>query len=334
MARKIDTKTLDQAAKDYATHFNLPTIWSPIKDSKLARGGRDWPLQSLYNMHYADEHAYLIDKFRRQLGVDPLEDFNAVAAKLYTPRDPAVFEALLAEKLAIDPNGQHIPGKIGTVVFGSQSVGRRLTRHGVKNASWNVYAGELEERRLGNVRERGTDGPGADPLPPAGVLWPNETEHLGDPAVLMALNTNVSIAFAIAGLDAARILLDEGTGIGVIQGRTLGQPVDPDAGVTGVLLFTLGLAAIALGAAADVTPGARSTAGTIVDDTSADATDTLTYCRASSTNDGVAPLNDHIDGSAGTATFDFVFNTVAIVSGAVVEMTSWTATQPQGPTAT
>ncbi len=61
----------------------------------------------------------------------------------------------------------------------------------------------------------------------------------------------------------------------------------------------------------------------------ADAAGTLGYCRASATNDGATPLDDHIDGEAGTSGADFNFNMLSIVSGATVSLTSWTVTMPE-----
>jgi hypothetical protein len=316
--RTLDTATLAAAGAYYAGTFMM----------NAGRFNRDWVMGQLHKLTFKDEFEALRAAVLGQLGPDAAADFEARAKKAFSPRTDKVFEEMLATKLAITPAGLHIPGQIGTVQVGGRPVGRRLTRHGMQPAHWPVYAGEEEERARG--------GGIADPLPPPGAWWPDETSHLGMPDVLMALNTNVSIAWAIAELDAARVLLDEGTGIGVIQGRSNsgGQPVDPNATVLGTLLFTLGLAAVALGAAADAAPHALSTAGAIVSDAAADATGTLGYCRGSSTNDGATPLNDHIDGEAGTSGADFNFTTVAIVSGAEISMTSWTVTQPQGPTAT
>ena len=335
MTRTLKTATLDKAAGIWAGHFLLPSRFSK-NNPEVAIAGREWALQNFYNADFKDEFAHLLAKFKRQLGPDALADFEAEAKDRFTPRDDKVFADLLAEKLAIDPNGVHLPGKIGTVILGSQPVGRRITRHGIKPARWNVYAGESEERALGHLREIGKAGPGADPLPPADTLWSNETDHLGAPSELMALNTNVSVAFAIAGLDAARVLLDEGSLGAVIQCRDGTQPVDPNAALTGANLATLTCSAVAFGAAGDAAPGALATAAAITDDSSADATGSVTHCRASSSSVADTPLNDHIDGSAGltAGTFDFEFNTDAFVSGAVISITAWTATQPQGPTAT
>jgi hypothetical protein len=85
----------------------------------------------------------------------------------------------------------------------------------------------------------------------------------------------------------------------------------------------------AFGAAADAAPGAIATAATITGDSSADATGTAGYCRASSTTDGATPLDDHIDGEAGASGADFNFNTVSIVSGASVDITAFTVSLPE-----
>jgi hypothetical protein len=146
---------------------------------------------------------------------------------------------------------------------------------------------------------------------------------------LYALNTRISNVTAILACDAVVDALDEGTGAAVIQGRTGAQPADPDTTVTGTLLFTLVCSDPAFGGAVDAGPGAIATADPITDDPSADATDTVGYLRASSSNDGAAPLDDHIDGEAGTSGADFNFNTLAIVTGAVVSMTAWTVTMPE-----
>jgi len=332
MARTLDTVTLDQASKDWAAAFTQPSRYSK-SNSDVAIFGQDWALQNLYNMHFKDEHEYILAKFRRQLGPDPLAEFESLWAEHSEPRSDAVLADLLAEKLAIDIEGQHVPGRIGTVQIGARTVGQRLTRHGMLLAEWPLYAGEDEERAAGNVRERGEDGSGADPLPETQEFF-SETVHRGDPDVLYTLVTNVSIAFAQAALDPALDLLDEGTADGMLEGRSGSQPVDPNAATTGTLLFSLDLGTPAFGAASDDSPNALGTANAIADDTSADATATLNYVRASSSNSFPTPLNSHIDGHADTSAGDFNFNTLAIVSGATISMTSWTVAFPQGPTAT
>lgn len=331
--RKLDTDTLDMAARDYGGHFLLPTVPSK-KNPGTAIGGHDWVMQNIFNVHFKDEHEYLLQRVRDTLGPGTVKHFDKEAASMFSPRSDQVFKQLLAERLACDENGKHIPGKVGTVVMGARTVGMRITRHGMRVATWRVYAGEEEERLLGHVREKGGAGPGCDPIPPEDTIWPSEDAHLGAPTVMMALNTNVSIEFAQAGINASLDLFDEGSVDGVLEGRTGSQPVDPNAAVTGTLLFGLDMGTPGFGAAADGAPGADATAAAVADDTSADATATLSYVRASSANTLVTPLNDHIDGEAGTSGADFNFNTLAIVSGATVSLTSWIVTQPQGPSAT
>ena len=332
MARNLDTVTLNAAAKVWAGHFNLPSQFSN-KNEGTAIAGHEWVMQNFFRADYKDEFDYLLPKFKARLGPDSLAEFEKEAMERFTPREDSVFEKLLADKLAIDPDGNHIPGKIGTSVVGQTKVGMRVTRHGMKDARWPMYAGEKEEREAGNVRERGKVGKGADPLPPEDTFWPDEGSHNGMSEVF-ALNTNVSIAFAQAGLDASVDLMDEGSLGGIIQGWTGAQPVDPNAVDVGTLLFSVTCNVVAFTASTDAAPGALATAQAITDDSAADNTGTVLYCRGSSSSVADTVLNSHIDGEAGTTGADFNFNTVAIVSGAVVSVTAWTVTQPQGPTAT
>ncbi|MEL0022526.1 MAG: hypothetical protein VW709_21895 [Rickettsiales bacterium] len=75
-----------------------------------------------------------------------------------------------------------------------------------------------------------------------------------------------------------------------------------------------------------------ATFDTITDDTSADATNTLAYCRFAATGTGA---DDHIDGNATTDTTGATdWNTLSIVSGSTVSMTSAVINLSQGSTAT
>lgn len=336
MSRTLNIKTLDKAAADWAANFTLPSVFSK-RDPEVGIGGREWALQNLFKADFKDEFEYLLPKFKDNLGKTPLIDFEKIAKERFSPRDDKVLVKMLADKLAIDPDGNHVPGKIGTVKIGQRLIGQRVVEieplYSIQRRRklgllktpenrevvpiimphrWPIYAGEDDERRAG--------GSAADPFP--------------HPELMMALNTNVSYAFAAAALDPALDLLDEGTADGMIQGVSGSQPVDPDAALTGTILFDLDLGTPAFNAAADQAPDAEAAATAIADDVSANATNTLTHCRASSSNSFPTPLNDHIDGSAGTATVDFVYNTDAIVSGATISMTAWTFRIPQGPTAT
>jgi hypothetical protein len=124
--------------------------------------------------------------------------------------------------------------------------------------------------------------------------------------------------------------LDEGTSTAVIEGRTTPRPANVDDAVTGSLLFTLVMSDPAFLGATDAAPGAVVAADTITNDPTADDTGTLLYCRVSSTNDGITPLDDHVEGEAGTSGSDFNFNTLAVVAGAVISMSSFDMTMPEG----
>ncbi|KKM81201.1 hypothetical protein LCGC14_1332150, partial [marine sediment metagenome] len=202
MTRELNTATLEVAAEAYAGHFLLPTQ-SGKTIPEIAASGHDWCMQNLFNAHFKDEHEFLVAAVRGELGPKALARFDAEAKEMFSPRDDAVFVSLLAKKLAITPDGKHIPGKTGTVQRGTRCVGTRMSRFGKKNAYWPIYAGEEEERALSNVREKGKDGPGVDPLPPTDTHWPGEDLHMGGPTKLFALNTNVGIVFAQAALDPA-----------------------------------------------------------------------------------------------------------------------------------
>ena len=319
--RNLNTETLNGAVRDYAGHFLLPSRFSRA-NPEVATYGRDWVMQSLYNAHYKDEHDYVVAGLKGYLGQDAWKEFDALARQTFEPRSDDVLEEELATRLAIRPDGSPIPGKLGTV-----EIGRRPVLGADMQQVW---------RPKEVVRHRGT------PRERREVVMRPVTEPVfaGDPdwhQSVNALNMNISAEIAIAALDALVDHLDsDGTGDPVIQGRTGAQPADPDVATTGTLLFTLAMTgATAFGAAADQADGTIDVAaGTIADDTSADATGTLGYLRCSSSNDGSTPLDDHIDGEAGTSGADFNFNTVSIQSGATVSMTSWTITLDQGTTAT
>lgn len=348
MGRHLELPTLEEAARHYAGEWMRPDRKSP--SGNVFVGGPSYVLQDFYNFTFKDEFDIILENFRGYLGSKAIAEFEARSKSIFTPREDEVFDALLKEKLAIDREGNHIPGVIGTTEVGVRPIDRRLfmvestpsilyrRANGLKKDwpekqmvervglyTWPVYAGEAEERIAAEKGERKFVG---DELPA------NAFPTLPDgrrPGPLNATNPNISIEAAQAGLDAITARLDEGSTAATIRGRTGSQPVDPDASETGTLLFTLTMSDPAFPASADDTPHALATASAITQDSSADATNTLTYCRVGATGTGA---DDHIDGSAGTSAADFIFNTVAIVSGAVVTMTSFTITLPQGATAT
>jgi hypothetical protein len=335
MPRKLDMATLEAAARYHAGLFMLNS----------GRRDADFVIGQFHDFMYLDEQLALIDLTRDQLGKGARDDFDARIAKLATdkPRDPAVFEKLLAARLAITPDGEHIEGKIGSSKVDSRPIGRhdieieapesvayrrRMRAMGLapgprrtimKNVKlqWPIYAGEGDERiRAG--------GGAADPLPE------------GTPGLPVgALVFNMSAGLAVLALDGMLNGLDAGTSNAIIECRDGTQPLDPDDATVGTLGASLAMTDPAFPTAVDQSDGTvRATASTVFDDVSADATITITYCRVSSTNDGITPLDDLLDGSAGVGTFDFNWNTVAFVSGATVSITAYTVDLDQGATAT
>lgn len=333
--RALNTVTLDAAARDWAGHWFLPSRYSKI-NPKMAIGGRAWVLANFYNCGLKDEFDYLLSRFRKQLGADALKEFGAATGGLFTPRDDAVFEKWLAEKLAINPTGEHIPGLIGKVQVGERIVGFHQieveTPLSLMNRRVNGLDKSHRQTYLKTVRKR---------VP----IFAGEMEEHGHFRLAEfiadqsgALNTNMSFEVAQAGLDALLNGLDEGTLGAVIQGHSdsgPGQPVDPDAAALGVVLFSMTMNTTAFPTAADGAPGAVATASPITDDSLADATGTLNHCRVSSSSVADTVLDPHLEGSAGiTSSFDFDFNTIAIVINTVVSMSAYAVTLPQGPTAT
>lgn len=341
MHRPLDAKTLDAMAGVLASQWLAPNRRSRTVEG-LYVGGPEYVLQEMYKYTFKDEHEYILAKLKAMLGTGPLKDFEDAAKQRFSPRDDKVFHQLLADKLAIDPDGKHISGKIGsTVRHGQRLVGarmievetrdsmayRRLAGLGKEHRQtywrsaplyWPIYAGEPEERAAGSLKSVGGV---ADDLPPTAV----------PPGMKFnpALNTRISNECAILACDAVVDNLDEGTGAAIVRGYSGTQPADPDTAATGTLLHTNVCDDPAFGNAADAAPGAIATAGAIADDTSADATGTVGYVRASSTNDGATPLDDHIDGEAGASGADFNYNTTAIVTGGTVSMGPWTVTMPE-----
>ena len=185
--RALDTKCLDGFAKACAAHLVQDSRYSR-QHPEVAIYGREWVYQSLVNLHFRDEFEHVVAAIKPLLGPAVLKEFEAEAAKRFTPRSDEVFAEELAKRLAITPDGKHIPGKIGNVLVGSRTVATRIAVYEkrssmrkrlaafeagetppplemmsfTKPANWPIYAGEDEER----AREGGgVDTPGVTPLP-------------------------------------------------------------------------------------------------------------------------------------------------------------------------
>ena len=156
MTRALKTATLDGAAKYYASEF--------LRDS----GERDraWVMGQFFKFGFKDEFDYLVEAMREEFGGKARADFDARYDKL-EKRTDEVFASWLAVKLAIDPQGSHIKGKIGKVKVNGRLIGthivevenyesmlrrRRLgldkshrhTEHQITKLVWPIYAGESE----------------------------------------------------------------------------------------------------------------------------------------------------------------------------------------------
>ena len=225
MARKLKTDVLTGFGGHLAGEWLRPDRKSP--SGKVYIGGPSYVMQDLYNLTYKDEFEFILSGdggIRDYMGPKAIAEFEAAAKEKFTQRDDAVLAQLLKEKLAVDMNGDHIPGCRGTVQIGNRIVGTRgkvvkTRKFGEvilpKNEYWPVYAGEPEERDLGNV------GVSVDELPTEADPWPVD--------ILNANVPTISAECAVLALDAVVDNLDEGSTAATIRGRTGTQPADPDA---------------------------------------------------------------------------------------------------------
>ena len=341
MPRALETAACAARGEFYAEQWlsrdeKDPTTGKP-------RYGPAMVLRDLHNLAFKDEFEIVFEAMRGELGKNAWARFEAAWKKVAEPREDAVFHDLLKKKLAITPDGEHMEGVIGTTTVGGRRIGTRIieveapdsiarrkrlglpktaenreTRHKIVALDWPVYAGEEDERHAGSGV--------ADPIP--GPLGNAVKTFLEDESG--ALNTRVSNESVLLGANALVDNLDEGTLGAIIVGYTTPQATDPDTAIAAqVKLFTCTASATAFGVATDAAPGGLKTANAVTDDTSADATNTLDWCRASSSSVADTALDDHIDGKADTSGSDWTFNTVAIVAGATVSITSWTCTLPE-----
>jgi len=132
---------------------------------------------------------------------------------------------------------------------------------------------------------------------------------------------SISNAIAIATCDLQVDTIDTGAGTAVLSVYDGTPPANVDTALSGnTLLAELNLSNPAFGAAADITPGARATANSITDDSSANASGTPTFYRVANRNG-----DDCMQDTAGVGSGALNFG-AAIVAGQPVSITSWTWT--------
>jgi hypothetical protein len=133
----------------------------------------------------------------------------------------------------------------------------------------------------------------------------------------------ISTAARNAAADAIVDLLDAGSGPATIQIRSGSKPATPATAATGTLLGTLTASDPAFGNASN----GVATAGAITGDSSADATGTAGYFRVLDSN-GLAIMDGTITVTGGGG--DMTLDSVSIVAGGSINITSFTVTMPAG----
>lgn len=136
----------------------------------------------------------------------------------------------------------------------------------------------------------------------------------------MANDPRITNAVASAACDAVVDSMDTG-GAGTLRIYAGTIPTDADTAISGqTVLSEHTLSATAFGAASN----GVATAAAIGSDTSANATGTAAFFRI--TNGSGTTI---MDGTVDTATADLIVNTTAFVSGANVDINSFTVTMPK-----
>lgn len=136
----------------------------------------------------------------------------------------------------------------------------------------------------------------------------------------MAADPRITNAIASAACNAVVDAIDTG-GAGTLTIYAATIPTDADTAVGAqVVLSQNAFSATAFGAASN----GVATAAAISDDTSANATDTAAWFRI--TNGAGTTI---MDGTVGTTDADLILNTVSIVTGATVSISSFTVTMPK-----
>jgi hypothetical protein len=136
----------------------------------------------------------------------------------------------------------------------------------------------------------------------------------------MAHEMTLSTAARNAMGDALVDLVDAGSGAGTAKVYTGTKPAGPGTAIGAqVLLGTLTLSDPAFGSFAS----GVGTASAVTSDTTADATGTATWFRVLDSNN-VAIW----DGTCGTSDADMILDSVSIIAGGTIAVSSWTITMP------
>ncbi len=341
MTRNLNAEVCAERGKFYAAQWLSRDETGPKGNPRY---GPKMVLRGMHNLAYKDEFEVVMQALHDNLGKGAWAKFEAAWKKVAEPREDKVFAEELKRRLAITPGGDHIEGVIGTVAVGGRRIGTQIIEveapdsiarrkrlglpkegnrelmHKITSLDWPIYAGEEDER----IRP---GGGAADPIP--GRLGNAVGTFLKDESG--ALAPSVSNESILLGANALSDNIDEGTlgALVVGYGDTKATDADTAIGTQTKLFSCQQTTATTFGVASDAAPGGIKTANTFADDTSADATEQLNWCRGSSSSSALVALDDHIDGTAGTATVDWVFNTVAIVTAATIALTSWTTTLPE-----
>lgn len=143
--------------------------------------------------------------------------------------------------------------------------------------------------------------------------------------ILFAASMGLSTQACKDMLTALAVDYDAGTAA-VINFYTTARATNVDTAIGAqTLLGTCTMSATSFAApAGSAGNDATMTANSITDDSSADATGTVVWCRVLTQSGGTA-ISDH---NCGTSSADFIFNTVSIVTGATISTTSFVITLP------
>lgn len=136
--------------------------------------------------------------------------------------------------------------------------------------------------------------------------------------------TRISTGAAQAACNAVVDLLDGGAGAGYVEIRTGSQPATVATAASGTLLGTLTLSDPAFGNATAASPSV-ATASAITSDTNADASGTAGWFRGYDST-GAAVIDGSITATGGGG--DMTLDTVSIVAGGTIALTSWTISHP------